>query len=88
MQIDVHADACDFCQQFMGRIYSISGNHPEFPMLEEDPPFHPHCECNALPTTEESLRERGYYDQEVKLSNSPMIEVPSFSRFEELLEEM
>lgn len=85
VQIDVHADACDYCQQFMGRIYSISGNHPEFPMLEEDPPFHPNCECNPLPITEESLRGRGYYNQAVKLSNSPTIKIPSFSRFEELI---
>lgn len=88
VQVDVHADACEYCQQFMGRVYSISGNHPEFPMLSEEPPFHPQCECNLLPITEESLRSRGYYQQEVKLSNSPTIKIPSFSRFEELIGEM
>jgi len=84
-QIDVHAGACGYCQQFMGRIYSISGSHTDFPMLLERPPFHPNCECNILPITRESIEERGYYDSMVKLSNSPMTKIDSFSRFEELV---
>lgn len=85
IQIDVHSNACSYCQQFMGRIYSISGSHPDFPRLIEQPPYHPHCLCNLLPITEESLKGRGYYDEEVRLSNSPMTKIPSFSRFEEIL---
>lgn len=85
VQVDVHSDACSYCQQFMGRVYSISGNHPDFPSLTEAPPYHPNCLCNLLPITEESLKARGYYDEEVRLSNSPMTKIPSFSRFEEIL---
>jgi len=85
VQLDAHLEICSYCQQFSGRIYSISGNHPDFPMLKEKPPFHPNCRCVLLPITEESIKERGYYDNLVKLSNSPLTKVDSFSRFEDLI---
>jgi len=85
VQVSVHSNSCAYCMQFQGRVYSISGSHPEFPRLTEEPPYHPNCKCNLLPITQESLEERGYYDEIVRLSNSPLTKVDSFSRFEELL---
>lgn len=71
VQIDVHTDACPICQQFMGRVYSISGNDGDFPKLEQIPPFHVHCECNPWPVNRESLVARGNYQKIVDLSNNP-----------------
>lgn len=85
-QVDVHTlDDCDVCKQYMGRIYSVSGSHPDFPRLTEKPPFHPNCKCNLIPVTIESLEERGILESAIKLSNSPNAEVDSFAKFQELI---
>jgi hypothetical protein len=43
VQVDIHAGSCEMCDHFQGRIYSISGNDPDFPPLDERPPYHPNC---------------------------------------------
>ena len=88
VQIDVHSNACEFCQQHEGRVFSISGTDPDFPQLIEQPPYHPHCECNLVPVTREALIDRGQFDAILRFSNSPMIKIPSFSRFEEVLSQL
>lgn len=85
VQWDVHYEICEYCQQFAGRVYSISGADKNFPALKEKPPLHPNCKCVITPITQESMERRGYLDEVIKLSNSPLIEVPSFNRFEEVL---
>lgn len=88
VQWDIHSEICEYCQQYAGRVYSLSGTDGDFPMLTEKPPLHPHCKCIITPITRESLVKRGYLDEIVTLSNSKLIEVPSFSRFEEVLAEL
>lgn len=87
-QVDVHQAACEYCQQFSGRVFSISGTDEDFPALKEQPPFHPNCECVLVPVTRRALERRGYLDEVIKLSNRPSIEIPSFTRFEEVLSEL
>lgn len=86
VQVDIHSEVCTYCQQFSGRVFSISGGDPDFPQLTEKPPFHPNCICVLLPITRMNLERRGYLDEIIKLSNSPTTEVSSFSRFEQVLE--
>lgn len=86
VQIDVHAEVCEYCQQYSGRVFSISGSDVDFPALTEKPPFHPNCICVPIPVTRSTLERRGYLDEIIKLSNSPKIEVSSFARFERVLE--
>jgi len=88
VQWDTHSEICEYCQQFSGRVYSISGTDDNFPALDEKPPLHPNCRCVITPITRESLEDRGYLNEVIKLSNSPMIEVDSFSRFEEVLSQL
>lgn len=77
VQIDVHSDACEICQQYMGRVFTLEGQHPDFPKLERTPPFHPNCECNLYPVTEGALRQRHNYLDLVKLSNNPEVRTDS-----------
>ena len=88
MQWDAHFEPCEYCQQFSGRVYSISGADTDFPMLREKPPLHPNCKCIITPITRESLVRRGYLNEIIKLSSSPLIEVDSFARFEEVLSQL
>ncbi len=85
VQWDIHSEICEYCQQFAGRVYSISGSDPNFPELKESPPLHPNCKCNLSPVTREALEDRGQIDAIAKLSNSPLTDIPSFNRFEEVL---
>jgi SPP1 gp7 family putative phage head morphogenesis protein len=85
VQWDSHAEICEYCAQFAGRVYSISGMDGDFPFLKEQPPLHPNCKCVIVPVTREALDDRGYLDAIIKLSNNPLTEVSSFSRFEEIL---
>jgi hypothetical protein len=52
VQVSDHQTQCEECAEYEGKIYSISGNHPDYPMLEEEPPYHPNCEHSILPTSD------------------------------------
>lgn len=45
-----------FCSEFLGQVYSLSGNHPRYPSIEElpggGPPFHPNCSKSTRPFVE------------------------------------
>lgn len=43
VRISRHANSCDICKKFEGRIFSMTGRHEEYPRLDEIPPFHPNC---------------------------------------------
>jgi SPP1 gp7 family putative phage head morphogenesis protein len=88
VQWDSHAEICEYCAQFAGRVYSISGMDAAFPALVEQPPLHPNCRCVITPVTREALIDRGQLEAIITLSNNPLIEVDSFSRFEEVLSEI
>lgn len=41
-------DPCTMCQEYIGKVFSISGQSNEYPKLMEEPPFHPRCRCGLL----------------------------------------
>lgn len=88
VQWDAHSEVCEYCQQFSGRVFSISGLDKDFPQLKEKPPLHPHCRCVITPITRNNLETRGYLNEVIKLSNAPSIKVDSFSRFEEVISQL
>ncbi len=88
VQWDVHSGACEECQQFSGRVFSISGSNEEFPALTIQPPVHPNCECNLLPVTQ-SFLERRYgerYSNLVDLSNDDL-PIKDFRTYQDYLRE-
>ncbi|MCJ7828585.1 MAG: phage minor capsid protein [Dehalococcoidia bacterium] len=58
VEISDHNTECALCEQYEGNVYSLSGNDPEYPKLEEETPFHPNCQHSMLPTSSEALRAR------------------------------
>ena len=48
VEVSSHGTDCLICLSFEGQVYSISGDHPRYPKLEEWTPFHPNC---VLPGT-------------------------------------
>lgn len=59
VQISRHFTNCEICQQYEGKVYSLSGNDPDFPLLEEQPPYHPNCKHTLTVTFREILEKYG-----------------------------
>lgn len=49
MKVSSHSHASDSCDEFEGKIYSISGKSSKYPRLDNAPPFHPNCKHVLLP---------------------------------------
>lgn len=62
VQVSSHNTDTPLCQEFEGKIYSISGKDPDFPALEEIPPFHPNCLHSLTVVFREVLERRGIDD--------------------------
>ncbi|MCJ7587542.1 MAG: phage minor capsid protein [Candidatus Aminicenantes bacterium] len=58
VEVSYHGTDCDICLEYEGNTYSLSGNDPNFPILDEQPPFHPNCKHDILPTSEAEIRVR------------------------------
>ena len=71
IQVSVHDGACDQCQHFQGKVYSITGNTEGFPILLERSPFHPNCKHVMVPVTARHLKRLGQLERTQKLSNEP-----------------
>lgn len=64
VQISTHDRFCQICAPFEGQIYSLSGKHPIYPPVQDEPPFHPNCEHNINPTTDEAINIEKDYGKE------------------------
>lgn len=86
VQWSIHAGACEKCQTYMGRVYSISGGDREFPPLDNPPPIHPNCECVVVPVTRSFLQRRlgSNYKNLVDLSNSN-VPLANYNQYEKFL---
>lgn len=58
VQVSDHQTDCEICIVFEGNIYSISGHDPDYPVLEEEPEYHPNCKHRLLPTSREAIKAR------------------------------
>jgi hypothetical protein len=59
IQVSSHNTATPFDAQFEGKIFSISGNDPDFPKAGFLPPFHPNCWHTISVVFRETLERRG-----------------------------
>lgn len=46
------ADPCPICQPYDGNVYSLTGTTPDYEPLDDQPPFHPNCECTLVASQE------------------------------------
>jgi len=70
VRMTFHDGACPLCVPFAGKVYSVSGRHPDFPELtpEKRTPIHPWCRHWLIPVSETKLRRRGQYEAMVAFS--------------------
>jgi hypothetical protein len=64
---------CEYCAKYQGRVYSISGNDPRFPKLEQRPPYHSHCVHSLTPWIEE-LTPPDEVKRMIEQSNRPFVD--------------
>lgn len=57
VKVQSRRGTCEHCAAHDGMVYSLSGEHPTYPMMTEDlkPPYHPNCACALLPIIEKYL---------------------------------
>ena len=87
VQFPVHLRACPICLPWQGKVFSRSGNHPDFPPITAiggTLPLHPNCRHRWLPVVEEALKRRGQYDRLSALSASKR-EIESIAQYREMV---
>lgn len=67
--ISAHNTNTEICQQYEGKVFSLSGNDPRFPLLDAVPPFHPNCLHLMFPMFESAMEAEGVIDEFVRFSN-------------------
>jgi hypothetical protein len=60
---------CDLCNEYAGKVFSLSGDDPDFPILEDDPPYH--CRCtHSLTIYVKDFQSDEDLSQDIEFSNS------------------
>lgn len=52
VRVDKHEHVPDICSKYDGKVFSLSGNTPGYPLLDRLPPFHANCKHSILPAKE------------------------------------
>ena len=52
VEVSDHGTDCEECEEYEGNIYSISGEDPRYPYLDQEPPYHPNCMHFIIPYIE------------------------------------
>jgi hypothetical protein len=83
IQISSHNTETLYDAQFEGKIYSMSGQDPDFPAVIDLPPFHPNCKHVATATSREQLGIKGpeLFGEYVKFSNGEAERPPNKPAF-------
>ncbi len=85
VQVTTVSTACEICIPIQGKIYSISGNDPNFPPYRSiHIPVHPNCWHDDIGVIEEALRMRGRYYKMSRFSKSKRT-VASPEEYQELV---
>lgn len=69
VQVSSHNTTTPYDAQFEGKIFSLSGNDPEFPKATDLPPFHPNCLHSITTTFRESLSSAGILGKSIAFAN-------------------
>jgi hypothetical protein len=59
IQVSSHNTTTPICQQYEGKIFSLSGKDPNFPVADNVPAYHPNCQHSISVVFREVLERRG-----------------------------
>lgn len=78
VKVSSHNTTTPLCQEFEGKIFSISGKNKDFPQADLFPPYHPNCLHSISVVFEEVMKAIGDYDSYSDFSNN-LTETPPHS---------
>jgi hypothetical protein len=81
IQVSSHNTSTPLCQEYEGKIFSLTGKNKDFPVIDLLTPFHPNCQHSIFPVIEEALKADGTYDKYVDFSNDVIEEHPTKPSF-------
>lgn len=81
VRVSNHNTTTEICQQYEGKVFSISGKSKDFPVLDQSPPFHVNCLHYLTVTFEESLKVQGVYEDYSKFSKGQINTPPGQTGF-------
>lgn len=67
--ISSHNTTTEICVPFEGKVFSLTGQDKRFPLLTEEPPFHPNCLHLMYPQFESGMEAQGSLKEFVAFSN-------------------
>lgn len=81
IQVSSHNTTTAICQEFEGKVFSISGKDKRFPLLTQSAPYHPNCLHLEFPTFESGMRAAGTFDSFSAFSRGKIDRPPMPSGF-------
>lgn len=81
IQVSSHNTTTIICQDYEGKIFSISGNDKRFPRLMANTPYHPNCLHLEFPTFESAMIVQGTLDSFAAFSRNEISKPPVPSGF-------
>jgi len=76
----VDIDGMDICNELEGRIFSLSGDHPDYPKLPRKTPFHPNCAHVETPWVEKYRKKRKELNKKTQRDTIDLQERYNFRR--------
>jgi len=77
VQVSSHNTETAYDAQFEGKIFSLSGNDPDFPIATDLPPFHPRCKHSISTVIKEGLEADGTLQEYIDFSNNAIEKHPT-----------
>lgn len=81
VQVSSHNTTTEICIEYEGKVFSISGNDPRFPKLDNTPPYHPNCLHLLFPTFEGAMVQQGTLESFSAFSKDEISRPPTPSGF-------
>jgi len=69
IQVSSHNTRTAYDSQFEGKIYSLTGNDPDFPAVVDLPPFHPNCLHTINIVSREGLSQQGILKKSIDFAD-------------------
>lgn len=69
IQVSSHNTTTEICQQYEGKIFSLSGKDKDFPVADNIPAYHPNCKHSITIVIKEGLEVSGTLDKYIDFSN-------------------
>jgi len=74
VEVSDHNTTCEVCQEYEGKVYSLSGKDEDFPPVDMLPPFHVNCEHSCTVTFREGMEVDGTLQDNIDFSNEETTE--------------